>query len=166
MSLLMNEFLDVLEDQASLYQTLLSVLQREHAAIVESKHDKLNEAVIEKETLILKIQNLENKRLNILDGLANSLGYPAQDLTLRKLSQLTENPSSGLLNTCRSNLLSLTDRVREANDRNKSLLTHAINLVKGSMVLLNNLMASNSIYYPSGKICGNDKNGRVFSGEI
>jgi len=166
MKLLLDEFLDVLKLHAELYRSLLSVLKEEHEAIIESRLEKLNDVNSEKKALVLKIQNLEDRRRTMLERLADALECPVQDLTLETLFEFTEEPYSNRLKTSRANLLSLTTKVREANDSNRSLLTHSVDLVKGSMVLLNNLIASNAVYYRSGKIQNNDKNGMVFSGEI
>ena len=166
MNLLLDEFLDVLKLHAELYGSLLSVLKEEKGAISESRPEMLNDVNNKKKALVLKIQNLEDRRLNILERLSDALERPVQDLTLTKLSQFTEKPHSTRLKTSRANLSSLLKEVREANDNNRSLLTHSADLVKGSMVLLNNLIASNAVYYRSGKIRNKDKNGRVFSGEI
>jgi len=166
MNLLLDEFLDVLKLHAELYGSLLSVLEEEQGAIIESRPEMLNDVNTKKKALVSKIQNQEDRRLNILKRLSDVLKCPVQDLTLTKLSQLTEGPHSNRLNTSRANLVSLLKMVREANDNNRSLLTHSAGLVKGSMVLLNNLIASNAVYYRSGKIQNKDKNGRVFSGAI
>lgn len=166
MDLLLDEFLDVLKLHAELYGSLLSVLKEEQGAIIESRPEMLNDVNSKKKALVLKIQNLEDRRLSILERLSDALIRPVQDLTLTKLSQFTEEPHSNRLKTSRENLSSLLKEVREANDNNRSLLTHSADLVKGSMVLLNNLIASNAVYYRSGKIQNKDKNGRVFSGEI
>ena len=166
MNLLIDDFLGVLDGQAELYRSLLSVLYVEHGAIMESRLEKLNDANSEKVALVLKIQNLEDQRSEMLDRLADSFGCPVQGLTLAKLAQFTEGPCSNRMKAFRVNLSSLIKRVREANDRNRSLLMHSIDLVKGSMTLLNNLIASNAVYYRSGRIQNSDYNGRVFSGEI
>lgn len=166
MKLLMDEFLSVIESQAKFYQSLVSVLREEHTAVVESRMEMLNEVNFKKEALILKIQILENQRSELMNKLSEVMGCPVQELTLAKLSQLTEKPYTKRLNACRSNLLPLIRSVCQANDRNRSLLTHSIDLVKGSIVLMNNLIASNAVYYRTGKIQSNDKNGKVFSGEI
>jgi hypothetical protein len=166
MNLLLDKFLNVLKLHTELYRSLLSVLKEEHGAIVESRVEKLNRTNNEKEALVLKIQNQEDLRLNILERLADVLALPVQELTLEKLSQYTEDPYSKWLKTSRENLLSLTKKVRESNAQNRSLLTHSVDLIKGSMVLLDNLIVSNAVYYRSGKIQSTDKNGRVFSGEI
>jgi len=162
----MDEFLELLLDQTELYRSLLSVLREEKAAITESSLETLNNKIIQKEALILKIQKLEDRRLRMLDRLGDSLDYPAQDLTLKKISLLAEEPYSSRLGICRSNLLSLTEKAREVNHINESLLAHSIELVRGSMSMLNNFMGFNAVYYRTGKIQNNEKNGRVFSDEI
>ena len=46
MNALMNGFLGVLEDQATLYQSLLSVLKEEKEAIIKTNVEKLNELLL------------------------------------------------------------------------------------------------------------------------
>jgi flagellar biosynthesis/type III secretory pathway chaperone len=166
MNILFEEFLDVLGAQAALYQSMLSVLDEENEAIIRANLEKVIEVNGEKNALVLKIQNLENQRLHMLRSLSDALGNPVKCLTLGKLSQVMEEPYSRRLEACRSSLLPLIEKVRKANDGNKSLLAHSIELVKGSMGLLNSLIDSNAVYYRSGKLQNSDKNGRVFSGEI
>lgn len=166
MNLLLDEFLDVLKLHAELYGSLLSVLKEEQGVLIAARPEMLNDINNKKKAMVLKIQNLEDRRLKIMERLSDALERPVQDLTLTELSQFTEAPHSNRLETSRANLLCLLKKVREANDNNRSLLTHSADLVKGSMVLLNNLIASNAVYYRSGKVQNKDKNGMVFSGEI
>lgn len=166
MDLLSDDFLGVLEKQTELYQSLLSALYTEHWAIIESNMDKLNDSNNEKAVLVSKICDLEDQRSKMLDMLADSLKCPVQELTLEKLAQFSESPHCNRLKICRANLSSLLKRVREANDRNRYLFMHAIELAKGSMTLLNNLATSNAVYYRSGKIQNTDQNGTFFSGDI
>lgn len=168
MNLLLEELIGVFEDQSDLHQTLISVLRDEKAAIVGSKLFELNKANKEKETLILKIKKLEDKRFDLASTLANSLDDESDDLTLEKLCKIANEPYSSRLNHCRENIISSISKVKEINDGNQILLTNSINFIRGSLTLFNNLMTSrsNAVYYPSGKIENRDRSGRVFSEEI
>ncbi|MBW1700769.1 MAG: flagellar protein FlgN [Deltaproteobacteria bacterium] len=166
MDLLLNKLLGLLEEETGFYRSLLSVLQKEKKAVVDSKLDELNEAGKEKESLLLKIRILEEERLRIQERLADSLGYEPQGLTLTKLSQLVGEPYSTRLKVCYSNLLTLIPGIREINHSNKSLLTHSLELVRGSLALLNNFVASNAVYYRTGKMQSGDQSGNVLSGEV
>ena len=168
MNLLLDELIGIFEDQSNLHQSLISVLQDEKAAIVGSKLFELNRANKEKETLILKIKNLEDKRSDLTSTLVNSPEDESDDLTLEKLCKITNEPYSSRLNYCRENTMSLISKMKELNDGNKILLTNSIKFIRGSLTLFNNLMTSrsNAVYYPSGKIENRDHSGRVFSEEI
>ncbi|MBW1740676.1 MAG: flagellar protein FlgN [Deltaproteobacteria bacterium] len=166
MDLLLNKFLGLLEGETALYRSLLLVFQKEERAVVDSKLKELNETSKEKENLVLKIRILEEERVRMVERLAELLGYSPQLLTLTKLSQLVEEPYSTRLKDCCSNLSALIQSVQEANQANKALLTHSLELVKGSLALLNNLMPSNPVYYRGGKIQINDQGGKVVSSKI
>jgi flagellar biosynthesis/type III secretory pathway chaperone len=168
LNLLLEELIGVFEDQSDLHQSLISVLRDEKAAIVGSKLFELNKANKDKETLILKIKKLEDKRFDLASTLANSLDDESDDLTLEKLCKIANEPYSSRLNHCRENIMSSISKVKEINDGNKILLTNSIKFIRGSLTLFNNLMtsSSNAVYYPSGKIENGDRTGRVFSEEI
>lgn len=166
MKKLMDELISIFEKQIKLHQSLLAVLMEEKTSIVESNLIELNNANGEKETLILKIKNLEENRLNLVVKIAEALSEDSQNLTLKRLCEITEEPHSTRLDDCRSRLILLTDNVRKSNEENKVLLTQAVELVRGSFMLLDNLMSSNSVYYRTGEIGNKGQSGRVISGEI
>lgn len=166
MDSLLDDLLRLLEEEIGLYRSLLSILQKEKKAVIGSKLEELNEAGKEKESLILKIRILEEQRIRIQSRLAHSLGYETRDLTLSKLSQLVGEHHSVQLKICYSNLLTLIPSIQEINHSNKSLLTHSLELVKGSLSLLNNFVASNAVYYRTGEMQMGDRSGNVLSGKV
>jgi flagellar biosynthesis/type III secretory pathway chaperone len=166
MDSLVKKLLGLLEEETDLYRSLLSILQKEKKAVVAARIEELNDAGKEKESLLLKIRILEEQRLRVQGRLADSLGYKPQDLTLTKLSQLVEEPHSGRLKICYSNLMTLIPSIREINHSNKSLLTHSLELVRGSLTLLSNFVASNAVYYRTGEMQIGSKSGNVLSGEV
>ena len=166
MELLLNDLLGLLEGEIGLYASMLLALQKEKKAIVDSNHEELNETGREKENLFLKIRILEEQRLSVLEKLARNLGQLAQDLTLSKLSQLVQEPQSTQLVDCHSTFLSLAQSIQEINLSNKALLTHSLDLVKGSLSLLSDLLSSNPVYYRTGKMEVGDQSGRLLSGKI
>jgi len=166
MDLLFNKFLCLLDDETGFYRSLLLIVQKENRAVVDLKLKELNEAIKEKENLLLKIQILEEQRQRMLERVADSIECPFQGLTLSKLSQLIEEPYSTLLNTCHSNLLSITQSIQEVNNSNKSLVMHSLKLVGSSLSLLDNLISPIPVYCRTGKTQINDKGGQVLSSQI
>lgn len=166
MDLLMNNFIDLLKEETDLYKYLLSILAKERDAVVDSDLAALSEAGKEKETLLLKIRILEEQRIKMLERLVNSIGCTSKKLTLTELSQLIEEPYSTRLKDCNANLLALTQSIREANNSNRTLLGHSLELVRGSLNLLDNLIFNNAIYYQTGKMQNSYQSGMYYSGMI
>jgi flagellar biosynthesis/type III secretory pathway chaperone len=63
-------------------------------------------------------------------------------------------------------LVSLIAKIQDANHRNRDLFSHSLELVKGSMNLLNNLMASSPVYFRTGDIQQRDQTGKILHGEV
>ena len=166
MKLLLNEFLSILEGEISIYASLLLALQKEKKAIVDSNLEELNETCRQKENLFLKIRILEEQRLITMDKLAENIGQSSQELTLTKLAQSVDEPQSTQLKDCHSRFLSLAQSIQEINLSNKTLLNHSLDLVRGSMSLLTDLMSSNPLYYRTGKMHASKQSGKLISGKI
>lgn len=163
---LLDKFLDLLNEEIRLYESLLLTFQKEKKAVVDSNLKELDESGKAKENLFLKIRILEEQRLTFVERLSQKLGQPAQSLTLTELSRLLEDPYATRIRNCQSSFLSLAQSIQEINLSNKALLHHSLDLVRGSLSLLNDLIPSNSIYYPSGKMHPSDQSGRVLSGKV
>ncbi len=166
MKLLLEKLISIFNLQTDLHQSLISVLEEEKKAIIDSDHFELTRVSHEKTNLILRIQKQEDQRSIIHASLAEALEKTPQELTLKGLCRLIEEPYSSRLNFCRSNFVPLLNKVRKENDGNKILLFQSIELVRSSLNILNSLMSSNSVYYQTGKIKDADQSGRVFSGEF
>ncbi|HEN21210.1 MAG TPA: flagellar protein FlgN [Desulfobacteraceae bacterium] len=166
MDILLDRFLDLMEEATIAYKDLLYVLQKERKAIVNSNFQESNEAGKEKENILLKIRIVEEQRQNIQGKLADNLGYLPQDLTMTKLSESVQDPYSKRLKACCSSLSALLQSILEINSGNKALIMHCLELVTGSLTLLSNLMSTNPVYYRSGAVYLSENNGRVMSGRI
>lgn len=163
---LLDKFLGLLTGETELYRSLLRVLQEEKKALVDSALKGLHETGREKESLILKIRILEEERVKLLNKIAASLGCPSSQLTLKELAQRVKEPFATRLTTCASTLLALLQSIQELNHTNKALLLHSLELVRGSMTLLNNVMTAHPVYFRTGKMQTGDATGKVLSGKI
>ena len=164
--LVLEKFLGLLEQQSELYQLLLTVIDDEKRAVIAANLDKLNEAGKTKENLLLKLRILEEQRKHMLDQLATHLKQPVEILTLAKLSELVGPPHAHRLAGCRSKLLELIGKIRQANADNQDLFAHSLNLVRASVNLMNSLMSSSPVYYRTGNIHCHDHTGKILYGEI
>ena len=61
---------------------------------------------------------------------------------------------------------SLIQTLQEANQQNKDLLSHSLELIRGSYNLLNNAMADNPVYYRRGDVQKYGQTGKLLCSEI
>lgn len=163
---LLEKFLGLLTGETELYRSLLQVLQEEKKAVVNSALKGLHESGREKESLILKIRILEEERGRLLRKIAAALGCPSSHLTLKELARQVREPFASRLTKTASTLLALLQSIQELNHTNKALLLHSLELVRGSMTLLNNVMTAHPVYFRTGRMQTGDATGKVISGKI
>ena len=166
LNVLLNEFFKLLEHETELYLSLLAVIEKEKRAVIASNLAKLNEAVKVKDNLLLKLRIVDEQRNHLLRKLADQLEQPLETLNLMKLSRLVEAPHGSRLERYRSKLLTLIAKIQDANERNRALFSHSLELVKGSINLLNNLMASSPVYFRTGDLQRHDQTGKILYGDV
>ena len=166
MELLLDKLMVLLDGETDVLRCLLSVVQKEKEAIVESDLNNLNTAGKEKENLLLKIRIFEERRLKIINSLSDFTGYEPERLTLNKLAQMVKEPYSSKLRNGHSTFSSLLQTIKEVNQGNMSLLNHSLNVVRSSLKLLDNLITPNPVYYDTGMIKTKSHNARVCSVKI
>ena len=164
METIFEKFTELLEKECGLYGSLLEILQTEKEALVGSRIEELQEILKVKENLLLKIRILEDQRHRSLRKIAELLELKAQDVTLKRLSNIIGEPHSSKLKNCSSKLLSIAQSIQEINNSNRSLLIHSIELVRGSMNLFMNIMPSSQVYKRNGSMYHGDESGRNLSG--
>jgi len=163
---LLEKLFRLLEHATELYQSLFAVVQKEKDAVVGLNLQQLNSACKAKDNLLLKLRILEEQREQLMDRVATVLNCQPHEISLTQLSNLVEEPYAGRFRTCNRMLLSLIQKLQEANQQNKMLLSHSLELVQGSYNLLNNVMAANPVYYRSGDLQRNKQTGQLLSGDV
>lgn len=166
MDTILDQLLRVLNQETDLYRLMLAVFDKEKDAVIRSSLDLLKEAGIEKESILKKLRTFEEQRSLLVRKLSEVLDYPVRDLTLSMISQMVNQPFAGRLKQVSTDLSTLLDTLRDANQRNQRLFEHSLELLRGSFNLLSDLMATNTVYYRSGNIQGTNPTGQCVSSEV
>lgn len=164
--LILEQLLGLLSQETGLYHSVLAVLDKEKEAAVRSELNALNEAGIEKEKILTTLRETDLQRRRLVSCLAENLGYQLQDLTLKKLSQLVDEPFAGQLRQASTDLLEVLTRVQEANLRSQHLFAHSLALLRGAFIFLNELDSSNPVYYRTGNIHSSNSTGKCVCSDI
>ncbi len=166
LNLMLEQLLGLLSRETELYQSVLAVIDKEKEAAVKSELIALNEAAVEKENLLAALRKSDEKRRRVVACLAEDLGYPLQELTLKKLSQLVAEPFAGQLRQASTDLSSVVARVQEANQFAQQLFEHSQTLLRGAFNLLNELLSCNTVYYSTGSIHSSYSTGKCVCSDI
>jgi flagellar biosynthesis/type III secretory pathway chaperone len=162
----LNKFCGLLGHEADLYVELLKIIEKEKQAVVATNLAELNEAAKVKDNLLLKLRILDEQRRHQLQLLAEDLEQPLEELSLSKLAELVESPHVARLRSLRSALENVITKIHQANEHNRALFSHSLELVKSSMNLLNNIMTSTPVYFATGNLRHGDQTGKILHGEV
>ena len=145
---------------------MLAVIDKEKQAVVATNLAELNDAAKIKDNILLKLRILDEQRHHQLRLLADDLKQPVEELNLSKLARLVQAPHAARLNRLQSALVTIIGKIQQANERNRALVSHSLELVKSSVNLLNNAMASNPVYFATGDLQHSDQTGKILQGEF
>ena len=163
---LIRQILRLLQEEAARLREFLNLLHRERDAAIRVEFFELHQVGKLKEEVVGHLRHLESRRRSSLIELAARLDIPAETVTLQELAQRMGEPHSQRLTQRRSELLALIQSVQEVNRQNRALLAHAIELLKGSYRLLDELTAESPVYARTGGISAKESLGKLFSGQV
>jgi flagellar biosynthesis/type III secretory pathway chaperone len=166
MELLLDDLLESLRGLEDHYRSLLLILENEKKTILKQDTENLISITFEKQSIIKELQRLEDRRMKNMHLVSDALDLSDENPNLSKLLRILKTPHLLQMQTCRLRLLDLMEKVQGANKQNRTLLLNAVELVKGSRELLNNLIVPETVYHKTGRCQNFSQNGRVISNAI
>ena len=166
MEILLKELLKLLEDEIEIFRFLLPICRKEKKAVLASDLNELNKTLAKKEKLLFNMRSLEKRRTHVMNQLSEALELSPDELTLKKLARSVQKPYSTRLKNSGLELLKLAKNISNANNANKGIFAHSLNIVKGALTLLQNVIAPGQVYHRTGKVQADHHSGKVLSGEI
>lgn len=140
-----NELLQFTQHELELMQSFAQVLGREEAALTDNDADRLTNITDEKNTLLIKILDIEKTRNN---SLAAS-GYSADLEGMRSLLSSADAPKE--LALAWQALLDLSSRAQENNRTNGILIHRQLNRNQATLNILQQNSQGGAIYGADGQ---------------
>lgn len=164
---LAKSLVGVIRDLAGLYGRLLRIMVREKDAVVRADHQALTALLAEKEREVERIREAESRRTAVIADLGEALGLPTDQLTLGQIAPLLPDPYPVRLLAEGEQLAGRLSDVKAANQLNKSLIGHSLDVVRQSMDMLKKiderLKASHQVYSRNGEVRDIKKGDKVLS---
>jgi len=145
-----RKLLTTLDEEADSYRDMNTVLADEEKSISLSNKDRFDQVQLEKDHLVHVLQPLEEKRKQLVDQLSDKYAAGGKRMSVSRLAQYVQPPYDQQLLSRADVLRSIIGEVQEKNRRNRMLINHHLELIKGSLKLLTNLIEDNSVYQKPG----------------
>ncbi|MGN1147720.1 MAG: flagellar protein FlgN [Lachnospiraceae bacterium] len=167
MASLIENLISVLEQESSEYEELLGLSMKKTPIIVSGDLQALQEITDEEQTVVNRINHLENKRTEVIKDIANVMNKDVNTLKLVNLIQMLENrpEESKKLSEVHDRLKSVVGNMQRVNMQNKELIAHSLEMVEFDMNLLHAMKAApetanyNKGAYNAGDVMGTERGG-------
>ena len=138
MASLMENLVQVLSDECTMYEQLLGLSSRKTAIIVSGDLKALAEITDEEQCVIGKIQRLDKERVVAMENIASVLNKDVDSLKLTDLIEILEKrpQDQKSLATQRDRLKTVADNVRRVNGQNQELLESSLEMVRFEMNII------------------------------
>ena len=167
MASLMQDLIVVLEQENSEYELLLELSNRKTGFIVAAQLLELEKITDEEQIVVNRIHQLENKRENLMNDIANVINKDVKTLKLVNLVQMLGNrpDEQEKLSTVHERLKDTMKHMVRVNDQNRDLLGNALEMVQFDLNLIQALRSApetanyNKGAYASGSAITNQRSG-------
>ena len=138
MASLMENLIEVLDQECTMYEKLLGLSSQKTTVIVQGDLKALAEITDEEQYVIGNIQSLEKKRMEAMKDIANVLNKDVNSLKLTDLIEVLEKRPVDRKNLAeqRDRLVGVAGNVRRVNGQNQELLRSSIEMVQFEMNII------------------------------
>ena len=147
-----------------IYGELIRLLRKEWDSIAKYSYEDIQEILNKKETLVLKMQVLEENRTEVVNAIAKKLGIPSEQLTLKKLIASIDHPVKFKLMKYRDTLLEQIKTIAELNEVNRGLVDTSSLSIKKSLAFIHTAQSdAEAGYHADGQKNGSKTSSRMLS---
>ena len=138
MASLMENLIDILDQECTLYEQLLELSSNKTPIIVKGDLDALAKITDEEQRIVGSIQSLDKKRIVAMEDIANVLNKDVNSLKLTDLIIVLEKRPDEQKNLAlrRDRLVNVADNVRRVNGQNQELLISSLEMVQFEMNII------------------------------
>jgi len=140
-----SELLGIMRDEIRSYQEALECEQRRTALLTGGNVEELMECNRIEENSIVRLQELEAKRLRLCEKLCEELGIPREEFTLTRLAESLDDRHE--LDESAALLRDVVQRVQAVGARNQELIEKPLRYVEGMLTIFSNAAGP---YQPDG----------------
>lgn len=148
---LVQELIEVLKKEASLFETFMELLERQQEALVKNDVTTLNEITELQREKTIESRILARQREAITGRLASEHST-AENLTVSRLVASAPPGHAGMLERLRETILDLNEKISKIRSQNEMLINRSRENIMKTMELLGRFKVPKNGYHGNGKI--------------
>ena len=141
MASLVEELISVLEEEKSVYESLLQCAESKRQILIDADVPALEQLTATEQNDADTLVQMSNRQLQLLQDIATVLGKAKEDITVTKIIGYLESQPEvrERLKIARDGLLSVAGEVNRLNQMNEALLKQALELAEFDITLFKSL---------------------------
>ncbi len=163
----MENLITVLDSICEEYDNLLELSTKKKPAIISGNLEDLSKITDEEQIVASRINNLDNKRREVIQDIANVVNRDVEDLILTNIIQMLEpRPAEQQkLAKVHDRLKAVVHKVQQVNEQNKELIQSALEMIEFDINMFQAMKAApetanyNKGAYSAGSVIGVQRNG-------
>ena len=153
----MSSLINVLKQQAAVYEDILKISQNKTNIIVEGKVTELENLVKLEQSLVVKVGKLESTREELVGKLSEELKLKSDSINVSELVEHLGADESDELRSHQEKILGILGNLKHANELNSRLINNSLEYIDFSINLLTSVDSGNNSYGNSGKVSDSKK---------
>ena len=150
---LLEKLTATLDIEYNFYEDLKSILIEERNALVQVDNDKLATINFRKESLLINIIEIKNRRTELLNKIGQLINIDPNDITLTFLSS-NFSKYSETFNEFKLKFKAIGNKIKSLNEINKHVINSSLQFIKSSLNII--FQSSNKAVYTNyGKVTVN-----------
>ncbi|HHI02406.1 MAG TPA: flagellar protein FlgN [candidate division Zixibacteria bacterium] len=150
-SQLVYELIEILKEEASLFETFLDLLEKQQRALVKNDLEEINRITgLQREKAVMS-RRLIKRREDVIGKLTLD-GASNDDLTISRLIDSVASGQAIVMGQLRNSILDLNDKITKVRNQNAMLINRSRENIVKTMELISRIGAPNSSYQSQGKV--------------
>lgn len=150
-SKLVHELIEVLKEEASLFETFLDLFEKQQKALVKNDLEEINRITGLQREKAVTSRRLINRREDVIGKLTLD-GASSEDLTISRLIDSVASGQAIVLGQLRNSILDLNEKITNVRNQNAMLINRSRENIIKTMEMISRIGAPQASYQNQGKV--------------
>jgi FlgN protein len=144
------ELIEILEKEASLFETFLDLLEQQQEALVRNDVNRLNEITEMQKEKLVHAGQLSKSREELIRRLSE-LGKAPQNATISRLVESASSGQTTMMEQLRETILELNEKIIKVRTQNEMLINRSRENIMKTIELLGRIKMPDDQYHNEGR---------------